>query len=106
MEGSVIIHEAGPLCPLFHVTPKFWIGHNFFVHQQEAGEILNVQPKFQVNSCMYVDTVIHDVQPCQKRYNSTGRFVTLGRDSRIIDLSTSLKFIARSTFRYGLKLQI
>ena len=64
-----------------------------------------MQPKFQVNSCIYVDTVIRDVKPCQKHYNSSGWFK---RDSRItiIDLSTSPKFIARSTFPYGLKLQI
>ena len=66
MEGSVTIHNAGPsdVSPLkfFHVTRKFWIGYNFFPHQQEAGEILNMHLKFQVNSCMYVDTVIHDVK--------------------------------------------
>ena len=110
MEERVTIHKAGALdvsalCPLFsffHLTLKFQIGYNFFLHQQEAGEILNRQPKFQVNSCIYVDA-LRDVKPC---YSSTGRFVTLGRDSRIINLSTSPKFIAQLTFRYGSKLQI
>ena len=48
MEGSVTIPNAGPSdeSPLkfFHVTRKFRIGYNFFPHQQEADEILNMQP--------------------------------------------------------------
>ena len=58
---------------------------------------------------MYADTVIHDVQLCQKRYNSPDRFATLRhdfREFRTIDLSTSPKFVARWACCYGLWLQI
>ena len=75
------------LSPLkfFHVLLKFRIGYNLFLHQQEAGEILSMQPKFHVNSCMCVDTVTCNVRLCQKRYNSLDRFVTI---CTILALST------------------
>ena len=46
-----------------------------FLHPQKADENLNKQLKFQVNRCMYADTVMHDAQLCQKHYNSPDRFV-------------------------------
>ena len=53
-----------------HVTLKYSNGQRQFLYQQKADEKLNTQLKFRVNRCMYADTVMYDVQLCQKRFNS------------------------------------
>ena len=89
-----------------HVTLRQSNGLENFLHRRKADQKLNMLLKFQVNRCIYADTVMLDVQLCQKRYNSPYRFVTLGHDFRPIDLSTMPNFVARRDFNYGFKLQI
>ena len=76
------------------------------VHQQKADEKLKMQLKFSVNRCMYADTVMHDAQLCQKRYNSPDRFVRARFSHyRLID-HAELRFVAHRDFNYSFKLQI